>query len=666
MLLECKNVGKRFGKFVALKRVSLSFPSVGLVSIMGRSGSGKSTLLNILSGMARPSKGKVYYKGNDISSFSKEQWRAYRSKETSFLFQHYNLLPEINVLDNVALPLRISGVSSFKAKRKAKALLNEFGLGKMAPRNVRTLSGGEKQRVALCRALSTSPRILFADEPTGALDETNAKKVMEALKEASRKRLVVMVSHNEELVKEYSDRIIELGVTGDETKKPSPKAISKKGHSGFSWVYRFLPSNIRKNAFKNLMSFASGLVGFSALFLSVGFFLGNQKAAEVSSRRTLGYQSGTICKKDYVEMDNSPLKLVKQSRPSLEESASLLESVPSAVAEDDYSYFFPSSQVYEFEGEKRNPCSFLPVYDLTLSEGGKALLKEGEAPRTNDFLTCLVNEEFASVYGKVIGKWIYSEYLATVGEAGEKEQVLVSAKLEIVGVVEEFPFLNSPKVYYSHQGLKEYLRGLSVKEKDIVSFLAEQPPDSHYSSYRRRVFVHDEKDVPSFWKLIEKNAEEGYEIQSEGKATADSFLALSSALSTSLTLFLSIAVAGIVLTIGLSSFSSFVSSKKEVALLRFFGAKESHVAFLFSLEGTLGCLLACLLSLLACPWLERLVNGYFQSEFGVTNLLSFPYSNPVWVPLLCLGAAGLLGFLSSFIPLKVAGKVSIAEELRDE
>ena len=124
--------------------------------------------------------------------------------------------------------------------------------------------------------------------------------------------------------------------------------------------------------------------------------------------------------------------------------------------------------------------------------------------------------------------------------------------------------------------------------------------------------------------------------------------------------------AGIVLIIGLSSFSSFVSSKKEVALLRFFGAKESHVAFLFSLEGTLGCLLACLLSLLACPWLEKLVNGYFQSEFGVTNLLSFPYSNPVWVPLLCLGAAGLLGFISSFIPLKVAGKVSIAEELRDE
>ena len=365
-------------------------------------------------------------------------------------------------------------------------------------------------------------------------------------------------------------------------------------------------------------------------------------------------------------MENSPLKLVKQSRPSVEESLSLLESVPSAIAEDDYSYFFPTSQVYEFQGEKQNPCSFLPVYDLTLKEGGQDLLKEGKAPEANDFLTCLVNKEFASLHPSPIGQWVSTDYAATVGEGGEKEQILVSARLEIVGVVEEFPFLNSPKVYYSHQGLKEYLRGLSAKGMDIVSFLEGQPADSHYSSYRRRVFVHEEKDVPAFWKLIEDNAEEGYEIASEGKQTADSFLTLSSALSTSLTLFLSIAVAGIVLIIGLSSFSSFVSRKKEVALLRFFGAKESHVAFLFSLEGTLGCFLSCLFALLGCPWLEGVVNRYFQNEFGVTGLLAFPYSNPVWVPFVCVFGAGLLGFLASYIPLKVAGKVSIAEELRDE
>ena len=673
MLLACRHVEKRFGRgeatFYALKDINLDLPSSGLFAIKGRSGSGKSTLLNILSGLDKPSKGAVYYRGKKLSSFSKDEWQTYREKEIAFLFQHYNLISGLTAQENVALPSQIAGEKN--ANKKAIALLKEFGLGKLRKRKVDTLSGGEKQRVALCRALIRKPRVLFADEPTGALDEKNSKLVMEALKKTSEKRLVVLVSHNEELVKGYADQIYVLGEKQEIGEIPKEKQLPPKKRGGFAWIYPFFRKNSRRNLFKNVVAFCSGIIGFLSFFECVGFFVNSPKAIAEAATKTLGYPVASLSKEEAIELPSSPLKLVKKTCPTSAEANAFLSSVPSATAEDDYSYFFPISMGYELSGEKAEPVSFEPIHDITLEEYGKELLAKGEAPFSNDFSVAIVNEEFASIWGEVIGKRIVVSHQATVSKDGRSGSVGIVGDFTVLGVVREFSFLNSPKVYYSYRGLKEKLRKTLIPGigQDVVSFLAAEEGDSPYACYRKTVFVHEVKEVSKLYALIEQKEEDGFCLSSDSKTIGEAFRDLTNALSASLGLFLSVAMGGLVLSLSMTAFSHFSSSKKEVALLRLFGASERGISLLYCIEDILVAAFSCLLSFLVSIPLEKIVNSYLDREFGVSSLIQFPYryfGNPAWMGLLVFASAGLFGFFCGYLPLKIAGKVSLSGELRDE
>ena len=233
-MLELKNIVKEYpagGQPVeALKGVSLQFRESEFVSILGPSGCGKTTLLNIIGGLDQYTSGDLVINGRSTKDYKDRDWDAYRNHSIGFVFQSYNLIPHQTVLQNVELALTLSGVSKAERRRRAKEALERVGLGSQLKKRPSEISGGQMQRVAIARAIVNDPDIVLADEPTGALDTETSVQVMEILKEISKDRLIVMVTHNPELAQRYSTRIVRMldgQVTGD-TAPLTPEEAQKE------------------------------------------------------------------------------------------------------------------------------------------------------------------------------------------------------------------------------------------------------------------------------------------------------------------------------------------------------------------------------------------------------------------------------------------------------
>lgn len=233
-MLEVKNLVKSYSTkggvtVKALDDVSVKFPETGMVFLLGRSGSGKSTLLNVSGGLDKPDSGEIIVKGRSSKDFTTADFDSYRNTFVGFIFQEYNILNEFTVEQNIALALQLQNKPS--DKKAVNDLLEKVDLKGYGKRKPNTLSGGQKQRVAIARALIKEPEIIMADEPTGALDSTTGKQVLDTLKKLSETKLVVVVSHDREFAEFYGDRIIELKdgkILSDVSKtEASPKDASK-------------------------------------------------------------------------------------------------------------------------------------------------------------------------------------------------------------------------------------------------------------------------------------------------------------------------------------------------------------------------------------------------------------------------------------------------------
>ncbi len=214
MLINVKNLKKDFvnGEVVTsvLRGVSFDVERGTFVSIMGPSGSGKSTLMHILSFLDKPTSGDYLFEDKDIKSLSDDELAEMRSKKVGFIFQSFNLLPTLSVLENVVLPLTYTNISSEERNQKAKDLLEQVGLGHRLDYSPTKLSGGEKQRVAIARALVNNREVIFADEPTGNLDSKSGAQVMKILQELNKKGNTIILVTHEKSTAEHAERIIKI------------------------------------------------------------------------------------------------------------------------------------------------------------------------------------------------------------------------------------------------------------------------------------------------------------------------------------------------------------------------------------------------------------------------------------------------------------------------
>lgn len=285
-MLKLNNIKKDYktGNFIqnALKGVSLSFRENEFVAILGPSGSGKTTLLNIIGGLDRYTTGDLIIDGKSTKKFKDKDWDAYRNHAIGFVFQSYNLISHISVLENVEMGMTLSGVSGSERKNKALELLDKVGLKEHAHKKPNQLSGGQMQRVAIARALANDPKIILADEPTGALDSKTSVQIMELIKEISKDKLVIMVTHNKELAENYAERIIEMKdgeILNDsnpyDSKDKSGNLKITKTAMSFLTALKLSFGNIRTKKGRTILTaFASsiGIIGIALILsLSNGF-----------------------------------------------------------------------------------------------------------------------------------------------------------------------------------------------------------------------------------------------------------------------------------------------------------------------------------------------------------------------------------------------------------
>ena len=288
-MLQLKNIKKSYttGSFTqeALNGISLEFRKNEFVSILGPSGSGKTTFLNIIGGLDRYDDGDLIINNKSTKKFKDIDWDYYRNNCVGFIFQSYNLIPHITVLDNVEMGMTLSGISQRKRTKKAKELLKKVGLLEHAHKKPTQLSGGQMQRVAIARALANDPDIILADEPTGALDSTTSVQIMELIKEIAKDKLVIMVTHNPDLAKEYASRIVEFK-DGEIIKDTNPIKKEEKNDTEFkikktamkfTTALKLSFNNIRTKKGRTILtSLASsiGIIGIALILaLSNGFKL---------------------------------------------------------------------------------------------------------------------------------------------------------------------------------------------------------------------------------------------------------------------------------------------------------------------------------------------------------------------------------------------------------
>ncbi len=294
-MIKLINVNKYYqsgnDRIHVIKDLNYEFPNTGLVFILGPSGSGKSTLLNLLGGLDKPDNGEIWIENRELSTFSKTEQTNYLNNYLGFVFQEYNILKDLNLRQNISLSLQIQKVKKKVRKQKVSQIIEEVELTGLEKRKVSQLSGGQKQRIAIARALVKDPSLIIADEPTGNLDSETSKKIFDLFKKLSKKRLIIIVTHDEESATLYGDKILRIDTANLDTEDTvsnnkinassndelyfDRKLVLEKAKTPYKTIFKLSFKNIWIKKFRYLLMFVISLI--SLVFLSFAIELNGDK-----------------------------------------------------------------------------------------------------------------------------------------------------------------------------------------------------------------------------------------------------------------------------------------------------------------------------------------------------------------------------------------------------
>ena len=691
-LFRIANLSKKYkldnGKeHVVLNNISITFADCGLVAILGKSGSGKSTLLNMISLLDEPTNGCIYFKQKNINRFDQKAKEEYRNRNIGMVFQHYHLLENETVLFNIMLPQLIKGEKVKNAEIVAKNLLKTIDFKEnLYKSKCKNLSGGEKERVAILRSLVNNPEIILADEPTGALDSKNSNIVMELLKQISKERLVIVVSHNEQLINKYADSIIHIkdGQIDEQTiaendtrivSKTKPNKSNKQSH----WIRALSKSNFVRRIKRNAIAMTSLFIGLTASLLIVGFSNGSSASIKNRTYKQIDYGVATISKETGQQIPGSKMTLVQMSRPSNEELSISKECLTNFHIEPNITSLISKFPIIKSGDSRLEELSYNPIYSFIDESLNKDLLLKGALPNEETLNEVLINKsgydyikkEFKSEpIGLTLS--VHSEYEHhSYSDNGQVtiDYFVFDKEITIVGMVDDLSFLATPKLYYSYQIAKEYLQetllvNLSAKEnRDITWYdmLLDCDGSDPLSSYSYQLFLKDYKFNPSLEELI-NGVREPLKIDSPSITVSNALFDLVTAATLGMELFLIIALVGTTLILGIISFSSYTEDKKTSAILTCLGANKKEIFSIYFYENLFICLISLISSFVLSPLLALLANFIIQNITGFMNMISIPLlAVLILIPSTLLICAG-----STYLPLFFSKKILPKEELVEE
>ena len=590
------------------------------------------------------------------------------------------------------LPCLLNGDSFKTAKEKVLSLINKFSVKEeLLDKKCSKLSGGEKERIAIMRAFISKTNVILADEPTGALDKDNALLVMESLKEASKTSLVIMVTHNEELAKRYSDRIIHMKdgrVVQDEKIKlinGKHHQIDKERKSNPNWYTKIIARNFTKRFKRNIFSILAVTIGATASMLIFGFTNGAHDSIMNSAERQFDYGVASISKENKIVSDESPITLIQTLRASEEEIGELSNEYD--FLHYCYSYdslVTPALDTYINDKEINN-LTYTPVYSFCDSSINKSLLTKGKLPMIDTLNMVVINQtaydylkketksDPLNTYIRLKDGASFTYYTDDIEKPYITDYFVYDRLVEIVGVVKELSFLNTPKIYYSYKALDKYMEETLLNNlseylgetswKDRIMFASD---NEYISNYSHRVFLKNNGDVYQL-KEMKKHLKEGYSLNSNALTVEETLFSLVDAASVGMEIFLVIALVGTAMIIGIVSFASYAEDIKDSAILLCIGATREDISSLYVFENCLIGLIGLALSFIIALVSQNPLNHLIERFTSLINIIDIPFNyfhgRAFLFPLLIVMSALLVCILATYLPISFSKKISLKEEL---
>ena len=698
-LIELHNISRFYPinkeqKKYVLKNVTLSFPNHGLISILGKSGSGKSTLLNLIGGIDKPSEGSVFFNDEDISKYKEKKMVTFRNKVVSYIFQHYHLLENQTAVFNVMLPALINGDSYKKAHKKAVALLDSFSINKdLFNKKCADFSGGEKERIAILRSLINEPKVILADEPTGALDKENALLTMNALKKISQTSLVIMVTHNALLAEQYSDRIIHMSdgrIIKDDrrnnTFNRTDNNSAKRTRGNLNWLDRIIAANFVKRFKRNIFSISALVIGLVSSMLIFGFANGKDHSITLSAEKQFDYGTTSVSKENRLISSDSPITLIQTIRPNEQEISEIQRTCTDFHICYSYDALISPYPEISINDKEIDKLSYLPVYSFVDESTNHDLLCKGKIPSFDTLNQVVINEQAYQLLNKTLKYDSLNTFLRVKEQqsysfyTGDSEKPYVTdyfaydRLIQIVGVVKELNFLNSPKIYYSYLAMDEYidkalLNNLSIYlgetswKDSVINSLNNEP----LSSYSCRLFLKDINKISAL-RTIDSVLTEEYSVTSNGLTVESTLFSLVDAASVGMEIFLAIALVGIVMILGIISFASYSEDIKDSAILLCYGAKRDDIALIYIVENVLLGLISIAMSFLIGSLIVKPINLLIEHYTSLIDIINIPFlrfhGRLFLFPLLIVVATMFICFLATYLPIGFSKKISLKEELK--
>lgn len=674
--------------FYALNNINLSFDEYGFVSIVGKSGSGKTTLLNMISKFDKPSRGEIYLNKKKYVYKTKKDYLFYRD-QIGIVSQQYNLIPDTTVMDNVTLPLLLSGCNKNKAISNATSLLEYVGIPiELYNAKVNKISGGEAQRVAIARALIRNPKILLCDEPTGALDSANSIKVMELLSSISKSRLVIMVSHNLQIVKEYCNRIIEIAdgsIINDYLNKKFEYELYKEQEiykGRINWTSRFSKNNYKKRIKRNLFVVASLSISMIITNLVFGFINGKDVSIKNASYNQLDFGYGYISKDELVT-DTGFIKLTKSVRPNISELRSNEKIAKIFNICPNFSAILPQNPKILIGDNSFDKLSYTPIYSYVDDSIDNSLLFKGSLPKSDNLSEVVVNLNCYNQINTSLGYDPIGEYINIYHKfesiyVNEYEEEITdyfeySFSCKIVGVVNELEYLNTPKIYYSYLGLESYLQeyvllNLSTYYDNKITWYDRVMDAEDYSiisSYSYQLFLKNYRDRNL---LFDDSIFSDYSFNSSSLVIANSLIGFANAAEYALFLFLAIGIVGTLLILTIISFTNYSEDRKVSAILSSIGARDSDIENIYINENLYSGFISLVLSLTLSYPLSLLINRIIYKYINVSQIIDIPYKSflniPLLYPLAILVMIIFLITIATVLPIKFSKRRNLSLELK--
>lgn len=658
-MIELKNISKNYKETIALKDINIKFPKKGFIAILGHSGSGKTTLLNIIGGLTKPSSGTIILANKDTKKFKREEWDSYRNNMIGFVFQNYQLINHLTVIDNINLKLKLS--NKFNCRKKALILLKKVGLLSKRNAYAHQLSGGEKQRVAIVRSLVNDPPMILADEPTGALDSKTSLEIMNLFLEISKEKLVIMVTHNEKLALKYANHIIRMQ-DGKIINKPqlekhniNIKINLKKTKLSFITAIKLSLKNLLSKKFRFFLTALAASIGLIGIVIILAISSGFNKQIKEFEKQAMA-NFPIVIHNGVVNQTINNNKLKNSSKDLI---------VSETIANKYHENKFTKSYL-DFIANINN--NFISSVSYQYSIDYEMKINKTSLSSVNINMFSINKDYFSSEFNLLIGCYPKddNEILLLVNENKEISRSLVEAFSLNKNKIDSQKIINQKILLKNkNKDIKLTIAGIGIikdesiigamqfnYDKDNFVYLDSLDKTLNKNIMPQTIYLYP-KDFKGKENIINYLSENKEIIFSDyAKDLTDTTKELINILTIILILFSCISLIVSILMISIVIYISVLERTKEIGILRSLGARSKDIRKIFMAEGFLigiaSGIIAIVISYLLIDYINKLLYQYLE----ISNIAQINFN----ICVLVLVTSITLTLISSLIPACIASK----------